>query len=597
MKNKATFLGTIEDVKGSSVRILLSNESLSGLVYVDGQGYRIGQIGTFIKIPIGFTLLYGIISQVGASAVPENLVDKLPYGNRWMTVQLVGEGTTSGNFQRGISQYPTIGDEAHLVSEKDLTKIYGKVSDVNYIKVGSIASSESIPALLDIDKLITRHSSIVGSTGSGKSNTVTALLKAINSGNYPKAKIILIDPHSEYHTALKDYSKVYSIEGDNPLKIPYWCLSYNELALILFDRRQAVDTPQDLRIQQEILKQKIEVSKKLKSGTIPEHQITVNSPIPFDLKKILFDLYIETYATVTTKDDLSTIAYKKDDKGTELKGDMETLELPQFEPPGTGSSSPFIYTQNKILSSYLNKLRGKLLDNKIGFIFNAFEYDGITKDLDDLLDEWINHDKPITILDLGGIPFDVMDLAVGLISRLTFEVMFWGRYLDGIGRQRPLLLVYEEAHSYLPKGGSNQFVQGYSSTAVRRICKEGRKYGVGALIISQRPSDLDTSILSQCGTFITLRLSSSDDQSIIRSSIPDNSSGLAEALPSLRTGEAIIVGEAIKIPSRVLIPLMKPRPDSNDAVPSSEWKKSDVEKPEFAKAITNWRKQKVEKQD
>ena len=595
MKNKATFLGTIEDVKGSSVRVLLSNESLSGLVYVDGQGYRIGQIGTFIKIPIGFTLLYGVISQVGASAVPENLLDKLPYGNRWMTVQLVGEGTTNGNFQRGISQYPTIGDEAHLVSERDLTKIYGKLSDVNYIKIGNIASSESIPALLDIDKLITRHSTIVGSTGAGKSNTVTALLKAINSGSYPKAKIILIDPHSEYHTALKSYSKVYSLDGKNPLKIPYWCLSYNELALILFDKRQAIDSPQDLRIQEEILKQKIEVSKKLKSGAIPKHQITVNSPIPFDLKKILYDLYLETFATVNTKGDLSTVTYKKDEEGNELKGNKDTLELPQFEPAGTGSSAPFIYTTNKIFSSYLNKLRGKLLDNRIDFIFNTGDYDGITKDLDDLLNEWINHDKPITILDLGGVPFDTMDLAVGLISRLTFETMFWGRYLDGIGRQRPLLMVYEEAHSYLPKGGSNQFVQGYSSSAVRRICKEGRKYGIGALIVSQRPSDLDTSILSQCGTFITLRLSSSDDQSIIRSSIPDNSSGLADSLPSLRTGEAIIVGEAIKIPSRVLIPLMKPRPDSNDAIPSLEWKKTEVENPEFSKAITNWRKQKVEK--
>ena len=595
MKNKATFLGTIEDVKGASVRVLLSNESLSGLVYVDGQGYRIGQIGTFIKIPIGFTLLYGVISQVGASAVPENLVDQLPYGNRWMTVQLIGEGTTTGGFQRGISQYPTIGDEAHLVSERDLTRIYGKVSDVNYIKIGNIASSESIPALLDIDKLITRHSTVVGSTGSGKSNTVTALLKAINTGNYPKAKIILIDPHSEYHTALKDYSKVYSIDGDNPLKIPYWCLSYNELALILFDRRQPVDSQQDLKVQQEILKQKIEVSKTLKNGVIPENQITVNSPIPFDLKKVWYNLYLEENATVNTADDFTTIAYKLDDEDNAIVGSSDELIPPKFLPAAPGINPPHLYVKNKLLTSYLQKLKGKLIDNRFDFLFNTSAYDGVNMDLDDLLDEWINHDKPITILDLGGIPFDVMDLAVGLISRLSFETMFWGRYLDGIGRQRPLLIVYEEAHSYLPKGGSNQFVQGYSSTAVRRICKEGRKYGIGALIISQRPSDLDTSILSQCGTFIALRLSSSDDQSIIRSSIPDNSSGLAESLPSLRTGEAIIVGEAIKIPSRVLIPLMKPRPDSNDAVPSKEWNNPDVENPDFAKAITNWRKQKAEK--
>ncbi|MGB5990032.1 MAG: helicase HerA-like domain-containing protein [Marinifilaceae bacterium] len=593
MRNKATYLGTVEDVKGASVRILLSNESLSGLVYVDGQGYRIGQIGTFIKIPIGFTMLYGIISQVGANSVPDSLVDYSPYGNRWMTVQLVGEGTIKGDFQRGISQYPTIGDEAHLVSEKDLGRIYGKISDVNYINIGNIVGAESIPALLDIDKLVTRHCSIVGSTGSGKSNTVVALLKSINSGKYPKAKIVLIDPHSEYRTALGTCSKVYSIDGINPLKIPYWCLSYNELALILFDRRQAADSPQDLRIQQEIFKQKLSVINSLKSGEISRNQITVDSPIPFDLKQVWYDLYLETYATVNKKGDFSTIAYQKDKNGNSLIGNKETLELPQFLSPGVGGAAPFIYTTNKLLASYLNKLRGKLLDNRIDFIFNTSDYDGITKDLDDLLDEWINHTKPITILDLGGIPFDIMDLAVGLISRLIFETMFWGRDIDGIGRQRPVLMVYEEAHSYLPKGGSNQFVQGYSSSAVRRICKEGRKYGIGALIVSQRPSDLDTSILSQCGTFITLRLSSSDDQSIIRSSIPDNSSNLSETLSSLRTGEAIIVGEAIKIPSRVIIPLMKPRPDSHDATPSKEWSNINVEKPAFADAITNWRKQKI----
>ena len=593
MKNKATLLGTIEDVNGASVRVLLSNESLSGLVYVDGQGYRIGQIGTFIKIPIGFTQLFGIISQVGASSVPENRINEQPYGNRWMTVQLVGESSSNGRFQRGVSQYPTIGDEAHLVSEKDLHRIYGKISDTNYIKIGNIASSESIPALLDIDKLITRHSTIVGSTGSGKSNTVTALLKAINSGDYPKAKIILIDPHSEYNTALKDYSKVYSIEGDNPLRIPYWCLSYSELALILFDRRQPVDSQQDLKVQQEILKQKIEVAKTLKNGTIPENQITVDSPIPFDLKEVWYNLYLEENATVNVENDFSTIAYKLDASDKPIVGDKNNLIPPKFIPAEPGKKEPHLFVKSKILTSYLQKLRGKLLDNRFDFLFNTVDYDGVQKDLDNLLNEWINHSKPITILDLGGIPFEIMDLAVGLISRLTFETMFWGRYLDGIGRQRPVLMVYEEAHSYLPKGGSSQFVQGYSSSAVRRICKEGRKYGIGALIVSQRPSDLDTSILSQCGTFITLRLSSSDDQSIIRSSIPDNSSNLAETLPSLRTGEAIVVGEAIQIPSRILIPLMKPRPDSHDAEPSKEWKKTDIENPAFSRAITNWRKQRT----
>jgi DNA helicase HerA-like ATPase len=174
--------------------------------------------------------------------------------------------------------------------------------------------------------------------------------------------------------------------------------------------------------------------------------------------------------------------------------------------------------------------------------------------------------------------------------------MFWGRELDGIGRQRPILMVFEEAHSYLPKGGSSQTVTGYASRSVRRICKEGRKYGIGALVISQRPIDLDETILSQCGTFITLRLSNTQDQGIVGAAMPDNLGSLSELLPSLRTGEAIIVGEAVKIPSRVRLPLITPRPDSSDPEPAKQWKIETPVNPDFKQAVDNCRKQKIIKQ-
>lgn len=592
MQNKSTFIGSVQDVNGSCIRIIMSNESLFGLSYIDGQGYKIGQIGSFIKIPIGYIDLYGVISQVGASAVPDKLILIQPSGNRWITVQLIGEATRAGNFQRGVSQFPIIGDEAHVVTENDLHVLYGLPDEPQYVQIGNIASAEAIPALLDIDKFITRHSAIVGSTGSGKSNTVTSILKSITSGKFPKAKIILIDPHSEYKSALASVANIFSLDStDNPLKIPFWGLSYNELALILFDKKQASDSQQDILFQDKILNDKHEIAARLKLGSIPDEEITINSPIPFNIKKILYDLYIEEFAIVNTKADLSTIAYKKDGSGGEMKGDYKKVVLPVFLPPGQGSAAPFKYKENRILNSYLNKLYGKLKDTRLKFLFETDEYDGITKDLDNLLDSWLNHDKPITILDLGGVPFEIMDLVIGLICRIVFESMFWGRYIDGFGRKRPVLMVFEEAHTYLPRGGSNQFVLGYACNAVRRICKEGRKYGIGASIISQRPSELDDSILSQCGTFISLRLSNSDDQGIIRSSIPDSSFSLSELLPSLRTGEAIIVGEAVKIPSRVIIPLMHPRPDSSDPLPSKEWNDISIEQPDFPKAINSWRKQ------
>ncbi|MEI6050091.1 MAG: DUF87 domain-containing protein [Bacteroidota bacterium] len=508
MQNKSTYIGSVQDVNGSCIKIIMSNESLFGLSYIDGQGYKIGQIGSFIKIPIGYIDLYGVISQVGASAVPEKLLQIQPNGNRWITVQLIGEATRTGNFQRGVSQYPIIGDEAHVVTEKDLYVLYGLPDEPQYVQIGNIASAEAIPALLDIDKFITRHSAIVGSTGSGKSNTVTSILKSITCGKFPKAKIILIDPHSEYKNALSSVAKIFSLDStENPLTIPFWGLSYNELALILFDKKQASDSQQDIMIQEKILSDKLEISSKLKLGALTKEEISINSPIPFNFKKIWFDLFVEEYATVNTKADLKTIAYKKDGAGNEIKGDFKNLIPPEFLPPGAGSSVPFKYKENRILSSCLNKLHGKLKDTRLKFLFDTDEYDGITKDLNDLLDTWINNDKPITVLDLGGVPFEIMDLVVGLICRITFESMFWGRYIDGFGRKRPILMVFEEAHSYLPRGGSNQFVVGYACNAVRRICKEGRKYGIGASIISQRPSELDESILSQCGTFISLRLS------------------------------------------------------------------------------------------
>ena len=150
MINDETYLGSVQNVNGTTVNVSISKESLTGFIYIDGQGYRIGQIGSFIRIPIGFIDLFGIISQVGASSVSENQIENQPYGNRWMTLQLIGEGQRNGTFQRGISQYPTIGDEVHLVSEKELERIYGQPDKPYFVKLGHVANAESIPALVDM---------------------------------------------------------------------------------------------------------------------------------------------------------------------------------------------------------------------------------------------------------------------------------------------------------------------------------------------------------------------------------------------------------------------------------------------------------------
>ena len=215
MPNSPTYLGTVQDVQGATISIALDKDTVSGLAFIDGHGYRIGQIGSFVRISIGFTDLFGIVSQVGAGAVPEALSKVEPYGYRWLKVQLVGEGQRTGDFNRGISQYPTIGDEAHLVTEQDLTRIYGRPDAPNFVRVGSLASAESIPALVDIDRLITRHSAVVGTTGSGKSTTVASLLTSISDPNrYPSARIIILDIHGEYHAALNDRATIFRVNAD-----------------------------------------------------------------------------------------------------------------------------------------------------------------------------------------------------------------------------------------------------------------------------------------------------------------------------------------------------------------------------------------------
>jgi DNA helicase HerA-like ATPase len=200
-------------------------------------------------------------------------------------------------------------------------------------------------------------------------------------------------------------------------------------------------------------------------------------------------------------------------------------------------------------------------------------YDTSTKfDMDQLLRDWIDHDHRMTILDLSGVPFELVDISIGLITRIIFDSMYWGRFEDYTGRNRPLLMVYEEAHSYLPKTETSTHVYGYARRAVEKIFKEGRKFGIGAMVVTQRPSEISESILAQAGTFIALRLTNSSDKNTVQSVAPNNMTSLMDLLPSLRIGEAIIVGESIIVPSRVRIDLVEPRPSSNDPELVNKWK-------------------------
>jgi DNA helicase HerA-like ATPase len=577
MRTDPTLIGTVQDVAGTSVSVSLANETATGLSFYKGESYRIGQVGSFVRIPLGYTSLFGIVSQVGAGAAPKTEGDVRPWGSQWLKVQLVGERGREGRFERGVSQHPTINDAVHIVTEEDLREIYGPGDPVDFVTVGHLASAESIPALVNINKLVTRHSAVVGSTGAGKSTTVAGLLAALSNPNrYPSARIVVLDIHGEYAKALADRSTVFRIsadlsKGEKPLHIPFWALSFDEIVKLAFgdlkDEQRSAVADAIVALKRESL------GKKAREGVIAE-RLTVDSPVPFCMHKLWFDFHQREHRTVIPKpgaavDEVES-AYVLGTDGKPLQvGDAMSVVPPQYRTiKTTGPADERVNWGPDPLGvrQQLAVLGSKLRDPQFDFVFNPGDWcpslDGaVVRDLDALLADWVGSPSPITILDLSGIPSTVLNDLIGATLRILYDALFWARNLPEGGRERPLLFVLEEAHTYLGKEHT-----GPAASAVRRIAKEGRKYGVGVMIVSQRPSEIDSTILSQCGTIFAMRLANDTDRGQVAGASSDNLKGLFDMLPILRTGEAIIVGEAVSLPIRTLIdpPDKNRRPDSGD---------------------------------
>ncbi|WP_026707099.1 ATP-binding protein [Flavobacterium frigidarium] len=585
-KNKITEIGEIDSISGNNISVKLFDNIKSNMPIIDGVVYRIGQIGSFVRIPLGYANLYGIVTQIGSAAIPENLKE-IVYrdydhfkNTRWINIVLAGE-QVGKKFERGVTQYPTTGDKVHLVTIKDLDVIYGGYEESNSITVGNISVSESLDAKIDLDRLISRHCAIVGSTGSGKSNSVSVLLEAIAKRNFPSSRVLVIDPHGEYNDALFKYSRVIETTPKvekNKLYIPFWALPFNELMSIFSGN---LNDSQLEYIREKVVDAKI-LSAKENNLDVSEESITADSPIPFSIKKLWFEL--DNFERLNFEKDRITISTLLSE------GDSETLKSNEYPPPGLGSSPPFINNSRKGILSFLDSVRNKIKDNSYGFLFAPGEFTPdingkINKDLDSLFFDWLGNELPITILDLSGIPSEIMSSISGTLLKIIYDGLFWGVNTKVGGKQQPLLIVLEEAHSYL-KAGENSI----SSRTVQMIAKEGRKYGVGLLLVTQRPSELDETVLSQCGTMIALRMNNSKDRGHIKSAVQDELQSMIDLLPSLRTGEALISGEAVKIPSRVKFFKIANAPKSSDPKASIKWLENiDNSEIEYEKLLKSWR--------
>jgi len=375
-RNDPTFIGQVASVSGSVIRVRLREDMPSPLVLIGGDSYRVGQIGAFIRIPLGYSQLYAVCSQVGADAAPaantdlsttitlESRQDQLS-GFRWMSVVLFGEGVAS-EFQRGVGQYPTVGDEVHLVTNDDLATIYGHATEQRgVVSIGRIAGSSGVPAAIDVAGLVTRHSVVVGSTGSGKSNLVTVLLESVSGGDLPTARTIVVDPHGEYASAVGDQARVFRTKpdeaaGEHRLRVPFWALPFAHLQELVLG---PIQPNHEASIREEVLSLKSHAAKHLATRP-PEESLTADSPVPFSIRKLWHDL--DNWERMTFSESRNQ---SEDNRETPTQeGDPSTLK-PTLYPASNYNAAPFLNQSRRNISRQLALMASRVRDSRYSFLF------------------------------------------------------------------------------------------------------------------------------------------------------------------------------------------------------------------------------------
>jgi hypothetical protein len=430
---------------------------------------------------------------------------------------------------------------------------------ISPLVIGKYTMDESSIAYLDGDKLFQRHAAIVGSTGSGKSYCVAKLVEQMAALKHSNA--ILFDIHGEYSTPdfKMDGVKQYKIAtpGDLPtadklkkgiLMVPYWLLNYEEMQALLLDRSDQNAPNQAMIFSREVLQAK-EMGVK---GTPYDNLITVDSPVAYDLSYVLNRL--QNY-------DVKMVPGTK---------------------PNTEKQGPY-YGK---LTRFNQRLENKLSDKRMGFMFSL--------SADELNSDWLNSfsnaimsgNEGVKVIDLSEVPSDVLPLVIGLLARIVFTIQQWSPSC----LRHPIAMLCDEAHLYVQQSASQDAVAEIGLRSFERIAKEGRKYGVGLVIISQRPSEVNRTVLSQCNNFISLRLTNVDDQNVIKRLLPDNLGNIADNLSLLDIAEAIIVGDATLLPSRVKIDEPRIKPSSQTVPFWSIWGNNDINQ-NLTEAISNMIKQ------
>lgn len=572
-----TYIGQVKHVLGSTLTVEL-DESMAGVTPIyKGHLQSVGQIGSLVRMPQGLVDLIGTVSLLGISELSgvQEPTQAVQSGNRWLQVQLLGEvDRGTGSFQRGVGSYPGLDDPVHFATVEDLSVVFPELNE-NHVRLGHHSASANVSVCLNLDSLVMRHSAVVGATGSGKTSAVTSILQDIVRGGWNAANIVVVDPHGEYARALETSASVRSVlgSGDRALSVPFWALPANDILRAFVGDSNPTATRRFAEFVAEARRTFVSESSWL---NLDAAEITSDTPVPFDIHGVWYRLEYENNATYTNSRDESTVQFKS-------KGNASKLKPPRFKPYGARGSPPNKGQYYDAYGTIPSRLRLGLLDPQLRFLHRKpASPTGLDPMVEDV-QEWLGGTHPISVLDFSGVPTEAADLAIGAVMKLIFELATRSDIGGpGIGRSQPVLLIVEEAHRFI---GEQSDVS--TREAVNRIAREGRKYGMGLMLVSQRPSELPDTALSQCGTLIALRLSNSTDQGRVRTALPDETGGLAASLPALRTGEAIVSGEAIALPARVLVDRPSPSPQSED--PSTGlWRKRKA-LPDLKSALQQWR--------
>ena len=531
--NDGKILGHLDSVSGAKISASIKADSSDN--NEAPQRSSSANIGTLIKVSTRGSMVFGVINNLST-----NHQSSTGYGERiTFGIDLIGEMLNeSDTFQRGVSFYPNLGADVLLATVNDVAAVYGQSNNNSTICIGSVHQDPDLPANLLTNELLGKHFAILGTTGSGKSCAVALTLRSILS-QHPNGHVILLDPHNEYSPAFGNMAEVMTIAD---LQLPYWLLTFEESVEVMVSKEGA-----ERMSQISILRNAILESKKAMAGENDISQITVDTPSPYRLSELK----------------------------RAINSAMGNLDKPE-------NSAPYL--------RLLTRLDRLITDKRFSFMFSSLVVrDTMTTLLSRVLRIPVEG-KPITIIDLSGVPSEVVDVVVSLLCRMVFDFSLWSAKDTTV----PVLLVCEEAHRYVPERDELGFNP--TKRAISRIAKEGRKYGVSVCLVSQRPSELSATILSQCGTLIALRMGNERDQEFVARTLPETSRGLLDVLPTLRTREALVVGEGVSVPMRIRFDSLDAEHRPSSATKtfsfSGDWQSDKEGTPFVEETVQRWRRQK-----